>query len=289
MKTMMTILDRIFEHKRDEIARAQRVRPLAVVRGEAEGRPPIRDFLAALDRRTRENSASGWPALIAEVKRASPSRGDLAPDIKPTELAKIYRDHGAAAISVLTDQRFFKGALADLIEIADQLEGIPILRKDFICDPYQIYESRAAGADAVLLIVSMLDPGRLVQLYALVRELGMIALLEIHSEAELEIALQCSPRLIGINSRDLRDFSVSLETALQLRPLVPPGIGVIAESGIHTASDVVRLAQWSFDGILVGEALVTAPDIPRRVRELAGAKAANGPVRSDALQDQQPD
>jgi indole-3-glycerol phosphate synthase len=261
----MTILDEIFSHKRVEVVERRQARPLAEVRRAAEAAAPPEDFVAALRR-----SSAGWPALIAEVKRASPSRGRLVERFDPLELARAYRDNGAAAISVLTDERYFQGRLDDLRQVAGLSPRRPVLRKDFLFDPYQVYEARAHGADAVLLIAAYLDPGCLRELHNLAGELGMRALVEVHDRAELDAALACGPALVGINNRDLRDFRVRLETSLELRALVPPVICLVAESGIHTRADVARLAGAGIDAVLVGEALVVARDVAAKVRELAG-------------------
>lgn len=207
--------------------------------------------------------------LIAEVKCASPSRGLLSPDFDPLKLAATYATNGAAAISVLTDERYFKGHLDYLRQIR-QAQAIPLLRKDFICDPYQVYEARAAGADALLLIAAELVLSQLADLQALTHSLGMAALVEVHNLPELETALQSGARLIGINNRNLHTFQVSLETSQELRPLIPAEICVVAESGIHSAADVARLAGINVQAVLVGEALVTAADTAAKVRELSG-------------------
>jgi indole-3-glycerol phosphate synthase len=265
----MTILDEIYAHTREEVALRERAVPLAEVRARAQGSRPPLDFVAALCAARRS------PALIAEIKRASPSRGLLAPDFDPLRLARIYADNGAAALSVLTDERYFGGALDHLRQVAESGPRLPLLRKDFVGDPYQVYEARAAGASAVLLIVALLSPGQLADLAALIGELGMAALVEVHDAAELEVALACRARLIGINNRNLADFSVDLGTAIRLRPQIPAGVCVVAESGIHSAADVARLAQAGMDAILVGEALVTAPDVAAAVRSLAGLEVAS--------------
>lgn len=258
----MSILDDIFAHKRDEVARRKQIRPPDVVRAEAQRAAPPRDVIAALHAsRTR-------PALIAEIKRASPSQGLLAADLDPLRLARTYQQNGAAAISVLTDERFFQGCLDDLDRVRQEV-SLPVLRKDFILDPYQVYESRAAGADAVLLIAAMLSDEDLQALYGLIDALGMTALVEVHDEMELERALRLEPRLLGINNRDLRTFRVDLETTARLRPLIPAGLTVVAESGVHTRRDAASLARVGADAILVGESLVTARDPAARVRELA--------------------
>jgi len=254
-----TILEEIIAWKRDEIVRHKRARPAEVVRARAALAPPPRDFAAAL--------RSPGVSLIAEVKRASPSKGLLCHDFDAVALARTYEDNGAAAISVLTDQHFFQGNLNHLRAVRQNVR-LPVLRKDFILDPYQVYESRLAGADAVLLIVAALSDGDLKALYQLVHELGMAALVEVHNEAELERALQISPRIVGINNRDLRTFEVDLETTARLRPLIPTDVILVAESGVHTRADVARLAAIGADAMLVGQALVQAPDIGHKVREL---------------------
>ena len=281
---MASILDEIFAHKRDEVDRKMLSRGLTEVQAEAEAAPPPLDFIFALHAKAAQPGFSlpgevpvrqnAVPALIAEVKRRSPSRGILAPDFDPVRLAGIYRENGAAAISVLTDERFFGGCLEHLSRIAADRPGEsrlqpPLLRKDFISDPYQIYEARAARADAVLLIAAALPPVLLEALHDLALELGMAPLVEVHTQDELETALNCRPRLVGINNRDLHDFTTRLETTLHLRPLIPAGITVVAESGIHSAEDVELLAEAGVDAILVGEALVTAGDVPAKVRELS--------------------
>ena len=258
----MTILDDIVAWKRDEIAHRTQCKPLKEVQAEAEQMPPPCDFEAAL-------RAPGI-SLIAEIKRASPSKGAIRPDLNPAVLARIYADNGAAAISVLTDSKYFGGSLDDL-RIVRQTVDLPLLRKDFVLDPYQVYEARAAGADAVLLIVAILSDPALSLLYALTRRLNMSALIEVHNENELQRALRLAPRLIGINNRDLGTFTVDLETTARLRPLIPTDICVVAESGIHSRADIDRLRQIHIDAILVGEALVRSDDTGRQVRELIGA------------------
>jgi len=270
----MNILDEIFAYKRVEVAERMRARPLNQVRRDAELTPSPLDFVKALrfDLTGRRRTA---PALIAEVKHASPSRGVLVENFDPLRLARIYQENGAAAISVLTDERYFQGCLEHLGAIAQLTPRLPLLRKDFTCDPYQVYEARAAGADAMLLITAYLDPVQLRDLQSLINELGMAALVEVHSRAELEAALPLHPALVGVNNRDLRDFTVRLETTLELRPLAPAEICLVAESGIHTPADVARLAQGGVDAILVGEALVRAPDTAAKVRSLAGNPAGS--------------
>jgi indole-3-glycerol phosphate synthase len=260
----MDILERIFNHKREEVARRQRCRPLGGVRADAEAAPAPADFVSAL-----RHPKSGGPALIAEIKRASPSRGVLMPEGDTLHLAETYSSNGASAISVLTDERFFQGSLEDLMQVRDAQLGPPLLRKDFICHPYQVYEARAAGADAVLLIAAALEVSQIRDLQSLAEELGMAALVEVHSLAELEAALSVGPALLGINNRNLHDFSVSLETTLCLRGHVPQGVCLVSESGIHDRADVQRLEAAGVDAILVGEALVTSDDVARKVRQLS--------------------
>jgi indole-3-glycerol phosphate synthase len=265
----MSILDEIFEHKRAEVASRRAAVPLQQLRAAAESCIPALDFVDALSRR---HATTGRPALIAEVKQRSPSRGVLVQDFDPLVLARIYADNGAAAISVLTDERYFGGSLDDLREIAAGPGFVhpPLLRKDFVCDPYQLYEARVAGADAVLLIAGALPAALLRELLDLARVLGLAALVEVHDRAELDRALACSPALVGINNRDLRDFSVNLATTLDLRPYVPPGVIVVAESGIRGSADLDRLAEAGVHAVLIGEGLVTAPDVAQRVREFTG-------------------
>lgn len=261
------ILDEIMAHKRQELRERQRTVPAANLQSLIAGHPAPLDFARALSR--------PGVSLIAEVKRASPSKGILCPDLDPVGLATAYASNGAAAISVLTDSEFFQGRLAHLTSIKSSIANlgppVPILRKDFIFDPYQVYESRAHGADAILLIIAVLSNAMLAELLALTHELGMTALVEVHDEQELERALRVRPQVVGINNRDLRDFSVDLAAFGHLRSLVPDKVVTIAESGVHTAADIRRLAGMGADSVLVGEALVTAPDVAAKVRELVGA------------------
>ncbi|ATW24383.1 indole-3-glycerol phosphate synthase TrpC [Candidatus Formimonas warabiya] len=205
--------------------------------------------------------------LIAEVKKASPSKGILKEGLNPAKLAGVYQHGGAAAISVLTDSRFFKGSREDFIAVKSTV-AIPVLRKDFIIDPVQIYEAGQMGADAVLLIAAVLDGGRLKSLVELAGQLGMDALVEVHSREELVKALDSGGEIIGINNRDLRTFQVDLAVTLELAPLVPPSCVLVSESGIHTGADVKTLAQAGVHAVLVGEALVTAPHVMKKMKEL---------------------
>jgi indole-3-glycerol phosphate synthase len=269
----MTILDQIVDYKRtEEIPQRMRELPLERLQGQAATAPPARDFVAAL------RSAPGV-ALIAEVKRASPSKGVLRAAFDPLELAATYAANGASAISVLTDEPFFQGSLSNLRDIRQRLDSIsleggrrdawPLLRKDFIIHEYQIFEARAAGADALLLIAAILSDESMTHLLALTHELGMTALVEVHSAQELERALTIGPRVVGVNNRNLRDFRVDIGTCLSLRSAVPRDICFVAESGIKSRADVERLAAAGVDAVLVGEALVTASDVGAKVRELA--------------------
>jgi indole-3-glycerol phosphate synthase len=267
----MSILAQIIEHKRMEIAALD----LRSLRRAAQDSPVPRDFVAALtgdrDRTVR---------LIAELKRASPSKGILAPHLDLLQVAEIYAQNGAAAISVLTDEKFFLGKLQTLRELRFERRcNLPLLRKDFIIDEAQLYESRANGADAILLIAAALtDNKHFADLHTLALELRLTPLVEVHDEVETERALKLKDvRLIGINNRNLATFEVSLQTTERIRPMIPPGICVVAESGIFTAQDVQRLSEAKVDSILVGEALVTSEDIGKKVRELSRKDAVASP------------
>lgn len=265
----MSILAEIIEHKRMEIAALD----AGALRRAAESSPAPRDFLSPVSPLPTGEGSGVGVRLIAELKRASPSKGILAPHLDLFQVAEIYAQNGASAISVLTDEKFFMGKLETLRELRFMRKlDLPLLRKDFIIDEVQLYESRASGADAILLIAAALADNTLfADLHALSLELGLTPLVEVHDEAETERALKLKDvRLIGINNRNLATFEVSLETTERLRPMVPSGIAVVAESGIFTAKDVERLAQANVDAILVGEALVTSDDIGAKVRELAG-------------------
>jgi indole-3-glycerol phosphate synthase len=276
----MNILEKILEQKKLEITALD----AQSLRRAAEQSPIPRDFLAALTRGVRSR-----PSLIAELKRASPSKGILAPHLDLFQVADIYIQNGASAISVLTDEKFFMGKLETLYELKNTKQvSVPLLRKDFTIDETQIYEARANGADAILLIAAALpDDKHFADLHACALSLGLTALVEVHDEAEAERALKLKDvRLIGINNRNLATFEVSLETTERIRPMIGPGIAVVAESGIFTAKDVERLAKINIDAILVGEALVTSDDIPAKVRELSGmdviaSKAKQSPVTNE--------
>jgi indole-3-glycerol phosphate synthase len=255
------ILDEIVAHKREEVARQKAVVPLAILEDRIASMPPPRDFRAAL----RKDGIS----LIAEVKRASPSRGDLLPDASAAELAGLYEAAGASAISVLTDARYFKGCLQDLVS-AHQNVRAPVLRKEFIIDPYQIVEARAAGADAVLLIVRILSDAELHDLRELAEGFGLGVLVETHSAEEVDRALAAGAHIVGINNRDLDTLDMNLETTMELRKQVPGGHVLVSESGIHTRRHVEMLEDGGVDAILVGESLLTSNDIRGKIRELLG-------------------
>jgi indole-3-glycerol phosphate synthase len=264
----MSILEKIIEHKKMEIAAldAQTLRRLA------ESSPAPRDFLSAIAPCPLGEGMGVRVSLIAELKRASPSKGILAPHLDLFQVAEIYGQNGASAISVLTDEKFFLGKLETLYELRFiRKSELPLLRKDFMIDGSQICEARVNGADAILLIAAaLLDDQHFADLHALALELGLTPLVEVHDEAEAERALRLKDvKLIGINNRNLATFEVSLETTERIRPMISSDIVVVAESGIFNANDVERLAKANVDAILVGEALVTSKDIGAKVRELS--------------------
>ena len=262
---MPELLSRILQVKRAEVAQAKEHEPMAVLRARAQARADLRDFTGAL----RARIAQGSTAVIAEVKRASPSRGVLREHFDPVEIGASYARGGAACLSVLTDRNFFQGAPADLHE-ARKASGLPALRKDFIIDEYQLAEARAWGADCVLLIVAALDPVLLRDLEAAARGLGLAVLVEVHAADELELALQLRTPLIGINNRNLKTFEVSLDTTLALLPQVGPERLVIAESGVLAPADVARLRAAGVQAFLVGEAFMRAHDPGAELKRLFG-------------------
>jgi indole-3-glycerol phosphate synthase len=288
------MLDEIMRHKREELPAREREMPVAALRAFAATAPEPLDFAAAL-------SGPGV-SLIAEIKRASPSRGLLCRDFDPARLARTYAQGGAAAISVLTDSRFFQGQLEYLTTVKETLAsgqigkpgdretgkpgdlpvyrstGLPVLRKDFIFDPYQVVEARVAGADALLLIVAVLGDNDLQRLLAETRRHGLEALVEVHDEGEVARALAADARVIGVNNRDLATFAVDLDTTARLRKLIPGDRVLVSESGIHTPADVQRLADLGVDAMLVGESLVTAKPTERlaKVRSLVRAGKSTG-------------
>jgi len=259
---MPTILDNIVTTKREEVARAKTERPESTLRRRLADVPPARDFLAAL--------STGPPIrLIAEVKKASPSKGVIRDDFDPVAIARTYQQHGASCISVLTDERYFHGSLEYLRQVRAAVD-LPVLRKDFIIDPYQVVETRAAGADAVLLIAECLDDALLERLHDAIVDLGMTPLVELYEPSNLAHVLRVGARLIGVNNRDLRTFEVDLNHTLRLRRQIPADRVVVGESGIRSRRDVERLEAAGVQAMLVGESLLRQPDVGAAVDELLG-------------------
>ena len=252
---MSDILNKIIATKHDEIAALMRVKPLSLMRAEAQSRRDVRDFAAAIEAKI----AAGGSAVIAEIKKASPSKGTLRENFAPAEIAKSYQVGGAACLSVLTDAAYFQGS-AEYLKLARAACNLPVIRKDFIVDAYQVYEARAMGADCILLIVGALELHQMQALEMLAHELGMAVLVESHDAAELDAALTLKTPLIGINNRDLRTFNVSLSTTTDLLAKIPSGKRVITESGILTSEDVAHLRSHDVHAYLVGEAFMRAPD-----------------------------
>jgi len=259
---MPTILDKIVATKREEIAAAKAAAPERELRAALADAPPVRDFFAAL-------SGGGPIKLIAEVKKASPSKGIIREDFHPVEIATIYEQHGASCISVLTDRPYFQGSLDYLREIRSAV-GIPLLRKDFILDPYQLLEARLAGADAVLLIAECLDESSLQTLHEQAIELGMTPLVEFYEPQNLSRVLEAGAKLVGVNNRDLRTFQTDLDHTVRMRKQVPADCVLVGESGIHSRDDVERLEAAGVNAILVGEHLMASPDIGSAVDRLVG-------------------
>ena len=266
------ILDRIVEHKKAEVRHKQSRGYLAELKGKIRDQAPALPFATTLEATRRPDS----PALIAEIKKASPSLGLLREEFKdkfePVTIAEQYRKHGASAVSILTDKDYFQGSLDDLKAVKDKT-GLPALRKDFMVDDIQFYEARAYGADCVLLIVAALEKRQLVDFFALAKELKMDVLIETHHEKELDIVLERLPkaRLIGINNRDLKTFSTDLDVTLRLAKRIPSGKVIVSESGIHTREDVKRLLEAGVHAMLVGESLIKAQDTGAKMKELFGS------------------
>lgn len=262
---MSDILDKIVAVKHQEVAAARKRKPQDLVRADAESRVLTRDFVGAL----RAKIAAGQPAVIAEVKKASPSKGVLRADFIPADIAQSYAEHGAACLSVLTDVQFFQGEI-DFLKQARASCQLPVLRKDFMVDPYQIYESRAMGADAILLIAACLDDAQMKDFEAIALSLDMAVLVEVHDQPELERALKLKTPLLGINNRNLQTFEVSLDTTLTLKSLVPADRLLVTESGIHTRDDVLRMGAAGVNAFLVGEAFMRAPEPGEALAALFG-------------------
>jgi len=256
---MSDILDKILAVKADEVAKAKGYRSLASLRDEVENDSALRAGLRGFEASLRQHIADGKPGIIAEVKKASPSKGVIRADFRPADIAASYAQHGAACLSVLTDVQFFQGSV-DYLQQARAACAIPVLRKDFMVDLYQIYEARAMGADCILLIVAALDHGLMAEMEACAHELGMGVLIESHDGAELDAALKLKSALIGINNRNLRTFDTSLETTIALLPRIPQDKLIITESGILGTADVQRMRAANVHSFLVGEAFMRAPD-----------------------------
>ena len=252
---MSGILEKILASKRAELEAARVAVPLREIEARARSAPPARDFVAAIEAKI----TAGRPAVVAEIKKASPSKGLLRADFDPAAIARSYEAAGAACLSVLTDREFFQGAPEHLAQ-ARAASGLPVLRKDFVTEPWQVYESRALGADCILLIAAALARQDMRGLEASARSLGMSVLVEVHDARELEAALALDTPLLGINNRNLRSFETRLETTLDLLAAVPPGKRVITESGILAPADVARMRARSVNAFLVGEAFMRAPD-----------------------------
>lgn len=260
------MLDQIIDYKRGEVADAKRLRPVEALQAQATQAPPVRDFVGAL-------RAKPDVALIAEVKKASPSAGIIRADFDPVEIAQTYERHGAACLSVLTDEHFFQGHL-DYLRAVRQAVQIPVLRKDFIIDRYQVVEARAAGADCILLIAECLDDCHLRDLYFYASELGMESLIEIYDPENLDRVLKLDPALVGVNNRDLRTFVTDLDHTIRLAPRLSESTLLVSESGIRSRADVDRLKAGGAKAMLVGETLMRSPDIGEAVDELLRGPSA---------------
>jgi indole-3-glycerol phosphate synthase len=259
------ILERILAVKREEVAAAKVARPLAELRTDAARAPPARDFVGAI----RAKVGAGGTAVIAEIKKASPSKGIICEHFVPADIAADYQQHGAACLSVLTDKQFFQGA-PEYLQQARAACALPVLRKDFLLEPYQVYQARAMGADAILLIVDALELAAMQEMEALAHELGMGVLVECHDAAELDVALHLTTPLIGINNRNLRTFEVNLETTLSQLSRMPPERIVVTESGIASAADVQRMRAAGVRAYLVGESFMRAPSPGGELARLFG-------------------
>ncbi|UVW29325.1 indole-3-glycerol phosphate synthase TrpC [Massilia sp. H6] len=266
---MSDILNKILAVKADEVAAAKKHRDLFSLRREVEGDADARRAIRGFEDSLRSKITAGQAGIIAEVKKASPSKGVLRPDFQPAAIAQSYAQHGAACLSVLTDVQFFQGSV-DYLRQARAACALPVIRKDFMIDLYQVYEARAMGADAILLIVSALDHGLMAELESCAHELGMDVLVEVHDGDELTAALKLQTRLVGINNRNLRTFDVSLDTTLELLPRIAPERMVVTESGIMGPADVARMRAANVHAFLVGEAFMRAPDPGVELQRLFG-------------------
>jgi len=255
---MSDILNKILAVKADEVAAAKKQQDFASLRRDVESDAEARAGLRAYETALREKIAAGHAGVIAEVKKASPSKGVIRADFRPAEIAVDYAAHGAACLSVLTDIQFFQGA-PEYLQQARAACALPVLRKDFMIDPYQVYQARSWGADAILLIVAALDHGLMAEMEAVAHELGMSVLVEVHNAEELQAALKLKTALLGINNRNLRTFETSLQNTLALLPQIPADKLVVTESGIHTRDDVKLMRDANVNAFLVGEAFMRAP------------------------------
>lgn len=267
---MSDILAKILDVKRTEIAAAKKALPSGELRDAASAAPAVRDFAGAL----RARIQAGKPAVIAEVKKASPSRGVLRANFDPEAIARSYARHGAACLSVLTDEQFFQGS-PDYLVRARQAGGLPALRKDFMVDPYQVWQARSWGADCILLIVAALDDGLMRELEGAAMDFGMAVLVEVHDATELDRALRLRTPLLGINNRNLRSFETRLETTLELLPRIPADRLVVTESGILAPADVRRMQDAGVNAFLVGEAFMRAPDPGQALSDLFAEAASD--------------
>ncbi|MEI6207545.1 MAG: indole-3-glycerol phosphate synthase TrpC [Desulfuromonadales bacterium] len=258
------ILKKIVARKQEEVAAAKASTPMSEMKARVAD---LEDVPRGFERHLREAVASDWTAIIAEVKKGSPSKGVIRENFDPLEIAEIYQNSGATCLSVLTDEFFFLGHLRYLALIRETV-SLPLLRKDFICDPYQIFEARAAGADAVLLIAAMLDPDQLRDFHAVAKEINLDVLLEVHDEGEMDMALQTDCTLIGVNNRNLKTFATDLGTTGRLALMMPADRLLVAESGINSRADIVRLQADGASAFLIGEALIRETDIGAKLQKL---------------------